>query len=209
MVRDHFLGAKFCRLVERNLLVKPWRLNHPLLVFLHISRGVRNQKTHTVDQPKLHRLPFSQRHLQCILRNKLRLHRSDQFSGTAQRQRVPYLRLLLRRKLRQRQHLHKPPDKRRFPGPHRSHDSNQKLSVCPGLYISVNRKRIHPNFPPCPEICTCGIQLNFFADLDVTSYRSAITLCWNERNSNYCYTICSRNSGYTRESIKQAVSFPP
>ena len=77
MIPDYFLSADMRCLCKRNRILIPRRLNHPVLIILHMSRCPIHHKANTVDQSYLHLDIIGNMNRNRFFRNKLRFRRHN------------------------------------------------------------------------------------------------------------------------------------
>ena len=138
MIPDHFSGTDLRRLCKGNLLHRPGRLDHPLLILFHMAAGALYHVPDTVDQPHLHINVRAQLHMGRLLGNKLRLCGGDGLPSCALGHLIlrPLL-LMLILHIRKHQKIHKALNESRFSRSDRAHNAQIYFSSRSALYIFI------------------------------------------------------------------------
>ena len=148
MITDYFLSADMRCLCKRNRILRPRRLNHPVLIILHMSRRPIHHKANTVDQSYLHLDIIGNMNRNRFFRNKLRFRRHNRPPCRTLRQFIPGL-FPFMNIINSRQHhqIHKTFDKSGFSCTYRPYNANIDLAARSHLNISIYAQFIHKNTP--------------------------------------------------------------
>ena len=148
MIPDYFLSADMRCLCKRNRILIPRRLNHPVLIILHMSRRPIHHKANTVDQSYLHLDIIGNMNRNRFFRNKLRFRRHNRPPCRTLRKFIPGL-FPFMNIINSRQHhqIHKTFDKSGFSCTYRPYNANIDLAARSHLNISIYTQFIHKNTP--------------------------------------------------------------